>query len=58
MYIVYFGTRKYSHLRKHSAWSTVNEANKQVKVLKDYGFKRCKVEYDETVQADNGHYYV
>jgi len=51
---------------RHSAWDSKQEAIKQVKVLQDYGYiKPTKespiksfIEYDKTVDCENGHYYV
>jgi len=48
---------------KHSAWSTKEEAIHQAMVLKDYGYLRRGiaedyVEFDETINCENGYYYV
>lgn len=57
MYIVYFnGAEKRG--KRHSAWDTFEEANSQAGVLKDHGYKMIHIVYDETIQTDNGHYYV
>lgn len=42
---------------KHSAWNTINEAKKQIEVLKNYGYKFCYAEYIEC-NYNNGHYFV
>lgn len=41
----------------HSAWFSVKEANNQIRVLNDYGYKRC---YYEKIDHnyENGHYFV
>ena len=44
--------------KKHSAWNTRAEADKQKAVLRDVGYRHISSEYDETVQCENGHYYV
>ena len=43
---------------RHSAWSSMVEAKNQVAVLKDYGYKHIRIEFDETVVCESGHYYV
>ena len=44
--------------KKHSAWRSMEEAKKQLQVLKDYGYKQLHIVYDETVNCENGYYYV
>lgn len=52
---------------RHSAWNSKKEAIAQADVLRDYGYIMPDprdqtladfVEYDCTVQCENGHYYV
>lgn len=45
-------------LERHSAWDTRGEANRQKRVLEDNGYKDVRVVRDDTVNTDNGHYYV
>jgi hypothetical protein len=51
MYVVMIGNTR------HSAWNTVQEALKQIKVLKEYGYKQVKYSSDPTVNTINGYYY-
>jgi hypothetical protein len=53
MYVVY---RNYNE--KHSAWDTKKEAEKQVEVLRNYGYENCSWVQVEGLQIKNGHYYV
>lgn len=57
MFVVYLPNNK-----KHSAWNTRSEAKHQVETLinNGYGTKWSKpfYEFDETVDCENGHYYV
>ena len=52
---------------RHSAWNSKAEALHQAKVLKDHGIikphgrqtlRKDYIEFDETCQCENGHYYV
>lgn len=43
---------------KHSAWETKSEAIYQIKVLKDYGYKGMTLEFDATIEVENGRYFV
>lgn len=43
---------------RHSAWKTHKDASKQVKVLHDKGYKGYRIIRDDTVETENGHYYV
>ena len=43
---------------RHSAWFTEKEAEHQRDVLKEHGYRRVQVYEDDTVQTENGHYYV
>ena len=43
---------------RHSAWRSRQEAKHQVKTLLECGYKRNRIELDETVSCENGHYYV
>jgi hypothetical protein len=45
-------------LERHSAWDTRDEANNQKRVLENHGYKDVRVVSDDTVNTDNGHYYV
>lgn len=55
---------KLSKHKRHSAWLTVGEALNQVRVLRDAGLLKRRgspsrfIEFDVTVQCENGHYYV
>lgn len=42
---------------KHSAWNTKREAEKQITVLKNNGYKNCYFDAIETYY-DNGYYFV
>lgn len=45
---------------RHSIWNTYSEAIKQMKVLKDFGYKNVEIEdyYFLTNGYKNGHYFV
>ncbi len=43
---------------RHSAWDTRGEAENQARVLRESGYRNVKIEFDGTVVAANGHYYV
>jgi hypothetical protein len=45
---------------KHSIWNTREEANNQIRVLKDYGYKRPYIKFyaGYAGQFENGHYFV
>jgi hypothetical protein len=43
---------------RHSAWDKRNEAAKQLAVLREYGYKNPRIEFDDTVNCENGHYYI
>ena len=43
---------------RHSAWRSRREALHQARTLLEYGYKRNRIELDETVSCGNGHYYV
>ena len=53
---------------RHSAWNSKKEALHQAEVLEQHGYIQPDryrsgkiedfVEYDDTVQCENGHYYV
>ncbi len=51
MYLVWIGKTR------HSAWNTMQEALRQIKILKEYGYKQVKYTYDPTVNTINGYYY-
>jgi len=63
MWVVKFGDGK-----RHSAWTTKKEAIKQANVLDDKGYIKVDykrgvliddfIEFDSTVECENGHYYV
>lgn len=54
MFIVWNGNEK------HSAWYSKKEAQEQVETLIRYGYRegRLYIKFDETVQCENGHYYI
>jgi len=45
---------------KHSAWNSRDEAMNQLRILKDYGYKRPHVKFYEGFkgQFENGYYFV
>jgi len=53
---------KINDYQRHSAWNSKKEAIKQFEVLKNYGYLKGNwedfIEFDETVNCENGHYYV
>ena len=53
---------KINDYQRHSAWNSKKEAIKQFEVLVDYGYLKGEsedfIEFDETVNCENGHYYV
>jgi len=55
MYIVLIGRTGYN---RHSAWTTKPEAQQQANVLQNAGYKQVRVIYDETINTENGHYYI
>lgn len=53
MYIVYT-----ENDAKHSAWEEKEDAKKQARVLKNNGYRGVSIEYDDTANYDDGHYFV
>jgi hypothetical protein len=52
MWIVFIGKEK------HSAWFSRFEATHQKKVLEVHGYKKVTITCDNTVNCENGHYYI
>lgn len=43
---------------RHSAWDTREEAEKQVRVLKENGYKNIRIIIDEEILVENGYYFI
>ena len=43
---------------RHSAWKTLEQAEEQIVVLYNNGYKKLDFYFDPTVSYENGYYYV
>ena len=44
--------------RKHSVWSTRQEARKQADTLRDHGYKVVSIVFSENTDYGNGQYFI
>lgn len=45
--------------QKHSAWNTWEQAQKQVEVLKEHGYRHIKIKFETDIEyLPNGYYFI
>jgi len=58
MYFVYLISNIGYSNTLHSGWNTLEEAQNQTRVLRDYGYKGVSIKYRQGLTCENGQYFV